>query len=94
MSLILSSSSVSVLSDGFASGVGEASSGLSAGLMVTSNMAPERLFSSCRSRICMVSFGMVRRPSVAVFARNSSSLKPSGSRGLTVTFSISPGSIL
>ena len=74
MSLILSSSFVSVLSGGFASGGGIVSFGLPAGRIVTSNMAPAKLFSSFRSRIFMVSFGTVRRPSVAVFARNSSSL--------------------
>ena len=71
--MILSSSFVSVLSGEFASAGGAASFGLPAGLIVTSNMAPARLFSSLRSRIFMVSFGTVRRPSVAVFARNSSS---------------------
>jgi len=73
MSLILPSSFVSVFSGGFASGGGTASFGLPAGLIVTSNMAPARHFSSFCSRIFMVSFGTGRRRSVAVFVRNSSS---------------------
>ena len=86
MSLILSSSFVSAFSGGFASGGGMVSFGLSAGLIVTSNMAPARLFSSSRSRIFMVSFGMVRRPSVAVFARKSSSLVVFGFKGSECDF--------
>lgn len=67
MSLILPSICVCVLS-----GVA-ASLWAGAGLIVTSNMAPVRFLPSACSRICMVSFGMVRRPSTATFARNSSS---------------------
>ena len=70
MSLILSSSSVSALSGRFGV-VGWFC--LGAGLIVTSNMAPAKFFSSFCSRICIVSFGTVRRKSVVVFARNSSS---------------------
>ena len=38
-------------------------------MIVTSNMAPVRFLPSACSRICMVSFGMVRRPSTATFAQ-------------------------
>ena len=73
MSFILSSSFVSVVSGGLVSAGGSVSFGLPAGVIVTSNMAPVRFLPSACSRICMVSFGMVRRPSTATFARNSSS---------------------
>jgi len=67
ISLILPRIFVSALSDGIEL------LEFPAGLVVTSRMTPVRFFSSLCVRISMVSFGIVRRPSLVVFARKVSS---------------------